>query len=70
VVSDWPYFGDVVPALVVVAFCVQDWRSTGRVHPLYRWGLPLFVGMEALTDYLYAQHPAWWVATARWMIGA
>jgi len=62
--------GDIIPPLVVLAFIAHDWRTTGRVHPVYLWGLPLFVGMEALTDYLYQGHPAWWVATARWMIGA
>lgn len=69
VLSDLPYFGDLLPTLFVLAFCAQDWRTTGRVHPVYAWGLPLFVAMEALSDYLFTQHPDWWLATARWMIG-
>jgi uncharacterized membrane protein YozB (DUF420 family) len=70
VLGDLPYFGDVVSVLFVVAFCAQDWRMAGRLHPVYQWGLPLFVGVETLSQYLSTQHPAWWVATARWMIGA
>jgi hypothetical protein len=70
VLGDLPYFGDVFPTLIVLALAGQDWRTSGRVHPVYQWGLPLFVAMEALTNYLDQAHPAWWVATARWMIGA
>jgi hypothetical protein len=70
VLGDLPLFGDIFPALIVIAFCVQDWRTSRRIHPVYLWGLPLFVGMEALAGYLVGVHPAWWVATARWMIGA
>jgi hypothetical protein len=68
--GDAPIFRDAVPALVVLALAVHDWRTMGRVHPVYLWGLPLLVGMSALSDYLFIQHPPWWVATARWMIGA
>jgi uncharacterized membrane protein YozB (DUF420 family) len=68
--GDAPIFRDAVPALVVLALAVHDWRTMGRVHPVYLWGLPLLVGMSALSDYLFIQHPAWWVASARWMIRA
>jgi hypothetical protein len=70
VLGDLPYFGDIFPTLILLVLAGQDWRMSGRVHPVYLWGLPLFVAMEALTNYLYQGHPSWWVATARWMIGA
>ena len=70
VLGDLPFFGDVAPAAVLLVLMGHDWRTTGRVHPVYLWGFPLFVGMEALAAYLSQGHPAWWVAAARWMIGA
>ena len=70
VLGDLAYAGNVIPVLVVLALSAQDWRTTGGVHAVYRWGLPLFAGMEVLSTYLADGHPAWWVATARWMIGA
>ena len=61
--------GSTLPILVIVVFCVQDWRTNRRIHPVYLAALPLFIGMELLAAYLYTQHPARWVAAAGWMIG-
>jgi hypothetical protein len=69
VLGDLPYFGDAVPMLVLAAFCAQDWRTLGRIHPVNLWGVPLFAAAMGISDYLFARHPAWWVATAGWMIG-
>ena len=70
VLGDVPLFGNIAPIVVLAVLAAHDWRTTGRVHPVYLWGLPLFAGMEAFSIYLSGNHPAWWVATARWMIGA
>jgi hypothetical protein len=69
VLGDLPYFGDAVPVLLLLALCIQDWRTLRRIHPVYLWGSPLFVALMGLSEYLFVQKPAWWVATAGWMIG-
>jgi hypothetical protein len=70
VLGDLPYFGDAVPVLLLLALCIQDWRTLHRVHPVYLRGAPLFVAAMGLSEYLFVQRPAWWVAAAGWMIGA
>jgi uncharacterized membrane protein YozB (DUF420 family) len=58
-----------VPDAVLLVLCAHDYWTTRRVHPVYLAGVPLFVAMELGAQYLSNQHPAWWVATARALIG-
>jgi hypothetical protein len=54
---------------LVIALCGQDWWTARRLHPLYLISLPLILAVQQGADYLFSSHPAWWVATARAMIG-
>ncbi len=69
VLGDQLFSGDIAQALTILVLAAHDYRTMGRVHPVYLAGLPLFVGLSAVTDYLFLEHPDWWVATARSMIG-
>jgi len=63
-----PWVGHL-PDFVLLVVCAQDYWTTRRVHPVYLVGFPVFVAMGLGSEYLYVQHPAWWVATARLLIG-
>lgn len=41
------YSGIVLPNLIVATAMLLEWRHGERVHPIYRWGLPLSVLVEA-----------------------
>jgi hypothetical protein len=47
----------------------HDKLTLGRVHQVYRWGVPLIVGNELFAMYLWRVHPGWWVAVCRWLTG-
>jgi hypothetical protein len=71
-----PGLDDTVPAafitlpdLPIAILCLHELLTTRRLHPVYLAGLPLIVALQLVTQYLFGAHPAWWVATARWMIG-
>jgi hypothetical protein len=69
VLGDLPFFGDALPDALILLLCAQDYWTERRVHPVYLVGLPLVLVMQIGAAYLYQQHPTWWVATARFMIG-
>ncbi len=48
--------GILVPNLFIVAAMVMDWRRGHPVHPVYRVGLPLSVGLE-VTAFLITPTP-------------
>jgi hypothetical protein len=55
--------------LVMLLGIGRDLLVDGRIHKLYRVALPvLFVG-QALTVYLYAAAPAWWLGFTKSVLG-
>ncbi|WP_260928717.1 hypothetical protein [Novosphingobium sp. 9] len=48
---------------------IHDKVTTGRVHAVYRWGVPLIVGVEFTSMVLWFAKPVWWVDLARHMTG-
>jgi hypothetical protein len=68
-VNTIPHVTEWVPALVILIFCAQDYRTSGRVHPIYAAGFLLTVLVQQAAAYLAVQHPAYWVAAARVLIG-
>jgi hypothetical protein len=65
----YPLIGLVVPNAVLLLLIGHDWWSERRIHPVYLVGAPLLIALGQATDYLANAHPAWWVATARVLIG-
>ncbi len=61
---------DVVQYTMLAALCAHDLWTERRLHRVYLVGGPLSIAVSVSSILLYVQHPAWWVATARWMIGA
>ena len=47
----------------------HDKLTLGRVHKVYRLGVPLIVANELFAMYLWRIHPDWWVAVCRWLTG-
>lgn len=46
-----------------------DWAQTKRLHPVYAWGLPLFIAFGQLATWLAYSEPKPWVALAHLMLG-
>ena len=57
-----PVFVAVPPGLLMcllgVAAMIYDWRTRGKVHPVYLWGLPLVVA-QVLAEIPIAASPQW-----------
>jgi len=63
-----PVFVAVPPGLLMcllgVAAMIYDWRTRGKVHPVYLWGLPL-VAAQVLLEIPIGASPQWMaIATA------
>ena len=69
VIGDIPYAGNAVPIFRSFYCARRTFGGTAEFTLVYLIGLPLAAMMLQVGDYLYGAHPAWWVATARWMIG-
>ena len=52
-----------------LAGIAHDRWTLGRVHAVFRWGVPLIVANELFAMYLWRIHPAWWVAVCSWLTG-
>jgi hypothetical protein len=61
------YFYIFTDVLVLIAV-LRDLLLTHRVHPVYRYGLPLFLIGEYGAVYLFLHPPAVWLAICRFMI--
>lgn len=51
--------------LLIVLGMVRDWMVEGRVHKVYRYGLPAMIVVQAAAIYLYRVNPGWWQAVTR-----
>jgi hypothetical protein len=69
VMNDVPHFTDGVPDLLLLALCAHEYWRARRVHPVYWVGLPAIIAVQQGAGYLFTSHPAWWVTTARCLIG-
>jgi hypothetical protein len=62
-----PVFVAVPPGLLVcllgVAAMIYDWRTRGKVHPVYLWGLPLVILQVVAVVPIGASAP--WMAIAK-----
>ena len=54
--------------LIALGMC-RDQLVNGRVHKVYRIGLPLYVAAQLLIVYLWRIGPEWWVGVARSIVG-
>jgi len=68
VVDAIPGGPDTVQVITLAILCAHDLWTTRRLHRVYLAGAPLMIALGGGSIYLYVAHPAWWVATARWMI--
>jgi uncharacterized membrane protein YozB (DUF420 family) len=59
---------DTVQVTTLAVLCAHDLWTERRLHRVYLAGAPLMIALGVASIYLYLAHPAWWVATARWMI--
>lgn len=57
-----------VDMLVLIAVA-RDWIVNRRIHPVYLYGLPAFVLTQAWVMYTLTHHSAWWLSTARSILG-
>jgi hypothetical protein len=48
----------VVVILLIVAAIVHDWRTRGRPHPAYLWGLGIIAAIQALRP-TFSETPGW-----------
>lgn len=62
----WFFASNVAFYLAGIA---HDRWTLGRVHKVYRWGVPLIVSNELFAMYLWRVHPGWWVAVCGWLTG-
>ena len=62
----WFYLGNLP---IYFAGMIYDRVTIGHVHKVYLWMVPFIITVEAISMYLWLAHPAWWVATCRWLIG-
>jgi uncharacterized membrane protein YozB (DUF420 family) len=63
-----PFGVDIVQFATLPVLCGHDLWTQRRLHRVYLAGVPLMIALEGASIYLYVARPAWWVATARWMI--
>ena len=63
--ATWFFIGNII---LYAAAVVHDRRTIGRVHIVYRWGVPLLILNEVVAMYLWLIHPAWWLAACRWLL--
>lgn len=59
------------PALdvLIVSGMARDWAVDGRVHPVYRYGLPAMIVLQSFAMYVYRVNPVWWAAVTRVVVG-
>jgi hypothetical protein len=55
--------------LLIAIAALRDLLVTRRIHPAYLYGLPAFVLGQAAALYALMHHPAWWLKTARLVLG-
>jgi hypothetical protein len=55
--------------LLISASTLRDLAVDRRIHPVYRFGLPVFVLSQAGMLFILMQHPSWWMKTARFFLG-
>jgi uncharacterized membrane protein YozB (DUF420 family) len=53
--------------LFILACVIHDWRSLGRVHPVYVWGGSLIVVFQPIQ--LMCMQTGAWMAFAKWLTG-
>jgi len=63
-----PFGVDIVQYATLPVLCGHDLWTQRRLHRVYLAGAPSMIALEGASIFLYVSHPAWWVATARWMI--
>lgn len=68
-VLDVPVLTAIIPDLLILLLCVQEYRTERRVHLVYLVGLPIALALQLNAFYLFLGRPAWWVGTARALIG-
>ena len=61
-----PVFALVLSLLFVVAGMIHDWKSRGRVHPLYIWGGLIVLLSGPVRSGI--GHTAAWQSFARWIV--
>jgi hypothetical protein len=57
-----------VDVLVFIAVA-RDQIVTRRIHPVYLYGLPAFIGCQTLVLYTVVHHSAWWMKAAQAILG-
>jgi hypothetical protein len=55
--------------LVILLGVGRDLLVDRRLHPVYRYALPLLIVGQALTVYLYVGAPAWWLGMTKAILG-
>jgi hypothetical protein len=63
-----PGGADTVQVTTLAILCSYELWTERRLHRVYLAGAPLMIALGVASIYLYLAQPAWWVATARWMI--
>lgn len=48
---------------------LHDLWTSGRLHPVFVWGVPLILLDEGIAMYLWLAHPAWWLAICTSLTG-
>lgn len=64
--ATWFFLGNLLLYAVAI---IHDRLTLGHVHQVYRRWVPMLVLNECVAMYLWLVHPAWWLATCRWLIG-
>lgn len=54
--------------LLILAGVFRDWILTGRLHPVYRYGMPALVLGQATTMWIYLNAPPAWIRIARTLL--
>ena len=67
-----PYAGTApgffaISDLIILACVIYDWRTRGRVHPVYAWAGSLVVILQPLQLVIMGTAP--WLALAAWLTG-
>lgn len=67
VFAGWTSLYAGVDFLILIA-AARDLVVSRRIHPVYQYGLPVFVISQSFVLYTLVHHSAWWLEAARFLL--
>lgn len=63
-------WGDACVDGMIFLGVVRDWVVTRRLHPVYRYALPMLIVGQSIVTYAYVTRAQWWLAIANKLLGS